>query len=679
MEIQGKTSTFREYGFVANPSFPLWYNVEQALGGMSVFRYFNRAKNMTYHNLCTEKNAPLGAGTLLGLGLKFCVQNLKPNLKHNDSFDRFRDDVRKRYHFAGAPDDFIPNRLYIKSTWDPPEADGDVETRMSEFFEKINFKCDFLKNVLKPSTNLKRSQQTHLFSLQKNRDFITLICDKNLGPAIMEREHYIRNMLSEHLLQADTYSLLSEDDARAILFSQTTCGHNIIFEKYKNDLDETDINYFIRSDLTTGRIPQLYGMPKVHKNKLPVPFRPVISAVGSISAKISTFIDVKLQPLTKYIPSYCRDSNSFLSDLRQLDALPPTARIFTSDATSMYTNIDPKEGISTLKKYFDEFDNECINENIQTDLLLELTALVMKTNVFQFGNTWWQQKIGTAMGTPCACIYATLFFAFFERTLLLVKYKHNLLFYKRQIDDIFAIWLPSNDPQAWSAFKQDLNLCSNLTWNTEPLSKSVNFLDLTLTIQDDGMIHSSTYQKPMNLFLYIPAHSAHPPGVFKSLIFGLIRKYHFQNTSPAFFQHHLSLLFRRLLHRGHKREDLLPLFHSAALRLPPRSRIFMPLSKGNSSAGGLDFDNENRQLFFHLPYHPKGISRAAIQDSYASTCNRPGIFKQDFRSMVTRSGAHLKIKKLTVCYSRAKNIRDFLVSSSLQETDTCNVSAFLPT
>jgi hypothetical protein len=141
----------------------------------------------------------------------------------------------------------------------------------------------------------------------------------------------------------------------------------------------------------------------------------------------------------------------------------------------------------------------------------------------------------------------------------------------------------------------------------------------------------------------------------------------------------LSLLFRRLFHRGHKWEDLLPLFHSATLSLPPRSCIFMPLSKGNSAAGGLAIGNENRQLFFHLPYHPKGISCAAIQDSYASTCNRPGTFKQDFRSMVTQSGAHLKIKKLTVCYSCAKNIRDFLVSSKLQETDTCNVSAFLPT
>jgi hypothetical protein len=90
---------------------------------------------------------------------------------------------------------------------------------------------------------------------------------------------------------------------------------------------------------------------------------------------------------------------SFLSDLRQLDALPPTARFFTSYATSMYTNIDPYEGIPTLRRYFDEFGNECANENIPKELLLEVTALVMKTNVFQFGNTWWQQNVGTAMET----------------------------------------------------------------------------------------------------------------------------------------------------------------------------------------------------------------------------------------------------------------------------------------
>ena len=61
------------------------------------------------------------------------------------------------------------------------------------------------------------------------------------------------------------------------------------------------------------------------------------------------------------------------------------------------------------------------------------------------------------MGTPYAFIYATLFFGCHERTLLLIKYKSNILLYKCQIDDIVLIGLPSlNDNKEWSQFKNHL-------------------------------------------------------------------------------------------------------------------------------------------------------------------------------------------------------------------------------
>ena len=44
------------------------------------------------------------------------------------------------------------------------------------------------------------------------------------------------------------------------------------------------------------------------------------------------------------------------------------------------------------------------------------------------------------MGTPSACIYATIYYAYHERKTLLPKYKKNL------IDDMFGIWIPSDDP-----------------------------------------------------------------------------------------------------------------------------------------------------------------------------------------------------------------------------------------
>ena len=43
----------------------------------------------------------------------------------------------------------------------------------------------------------------------------------------------------------------------------------------------------------------------------------------------------------------------------------------------------------------------------------------MTRNVFQFGNRYFLQLTGTAMGTPCACVYATLYYSYWEETNLL--------------------------------------------------------------------------------------------------------------------------------------------------------------------------------------------------------------------------------------------------------------------
>jgi hypothetical protein len=134
------------------------------------------------------------------------------------------------------------------------------------------------------------------------------------------------------------------------------------------------------------------------------------------------------------------------------------------------------------------------------------------------------KKIGTAMGTPCACIYATIFFAWFERQYILKKYRKNLMLYCRQINDIFGVWMDDpNNPNSWNEFKQDLNRQCKLEWNTEDLDTTVNFLNLTISIDKKGKISYQTFQKPMNKFLYIPGHSSHPPGIVKSLIHGLIQ------------------------------------------------------------------------------------------------------------------------------------------------------------
>ena len=123
----------------------------------------------------------------------------------------------------------------------------------------------------------------------------------------------------------------------------------------------------------------------------------------------------------KFIPSYTKNSKHVIHRLKCLNTLPPGAQITTWDAVSMYTNIDPKEGIETVEKYLDLYANE-YKGHFPKKIIIKLLHLIMTKNVFKFGDTWWQQTVGTAMGTPCACTYATIFFAYFERTHLLPRY-----------------------------------------------------------------------------------------------------------------------------------------------------------------------------------------------------------------------------------------------------------------
>ena len=478
-------------------------------------------------------------------------------------------------------------------------------------------------------------------------------------------------------MDTKTYAKINENEAFATMKYVEEETWKLI-DHCSSIISKEEREYFRKSFPMNKRVPQFYGMPKVHKNKLPMPFRPVVSQCGSVFGVISIFADFKLQRLTEHIPSYILNSTSFLDDIDLLGSLPSTAKLFTADTVGMYSNIHPAEALPKMEAYLNLFGHELTNLcRMKIEFIIKLTRLVMLNNIFKFGNTWWKQIVGTAMGTSCACVYATITFAYEERTLIQTKYSKNLGFYKRKIDDIFAVWLsdPSN-PTAWDSFNKDLNSCSSLDWNVEELADSVDFLDLTLYIDPTSRkIQYRTYQKPMNLFLYIPHHSAHTPGLLKSLAYGLISTYKRQNSSEDNFKLNVKKLFERLLARGYEKETLVTLFNEVAAKLDQKS-----LNKpGNKTITDSILSRTDSPLFFHLPYHPKGVSRSFIQQSYKNICEKPDELGESFRKMKTESGGTMKVPKLTVAYNRAQNLRDVLTPSTLEEFDDCTVQNLLET
>ena len=64
-----------------------------------------------------------------------------------------------------------------------------------------------------------------------------------------------------------------------------------------------------------------------------------------------------------------------------------------------------------------------------------------------------------------------------------------------------------------------MNNFHGLIWEFSKHTDRVNYLDVTMELSD-GQIKFALFEKNLNLYLYIPPLSAHPPSVLAGLVLG---------------------------------------------------------------------------------------------------------------------------------------------------------------
>jgi hypothetical protein len=595
---------------------------------------------MRFHDLTTFRKMPPGTARLLGLSMSFCLQSLRPNQDIKATMKRLRDDIRRKYYFRHElnNDQNYNPKIYIKSKWILPEASTEVETCLNNF-ERELYKLK-KKSMEHPArTNLTRQQQATRATLKKSKDWVTFLADKNLGAAGIETEAYNDRAWSDHLSDAETYKVLPENWVHATK-AELRYELGSFLSKAFEELSDSEKTFFsrLKEESFDKLVSKFYLTAKVHKT--PWKTRPVVATCGTFMHGLSRWADVYLQELKKFSPSYLRDSYQLLEELDKIGELDEGSKVITMDATAMYTNIETDHGLEILEKFIDMFADQ-LPDDFPRDLLLWAMKIIMRYNLFEFGPTILKQLCGTAMGTPCACMYATIYYAFHEITVLLAKYKEYIILYKRLIDDGFLIWNDRGDADAWANFCQDVNnfVGGKLKWIIEEPSREVNFLDITIKINDCNRIETRTYQKPMNLYLYITESSSHPRDTIKGMIFGELKRYHAQNTKREDYLEMVRLLFTRLRARGWGAELLKEWFLTAADKIESNRPRFRP-----------DIPPRER-LFIHAKYHRHGITRKEIRAAFNATCS----------SLLTMPG--MEINQVTVALSRPTNLKDDLTSA----------------
>ena len=404
---------------------------------------------------------------------------------------------------------------------------------------------------IRSRSNLLRHHESLLDSLRQSTTHIVFPSDKNLGPVIVERSIYIQRALQDHLLNKNTYKRLSPHEAHNAI-TTTIRSINWFLFQYRHLFTKQELKYLQQSLKVPEPHSEFYILAKVHKD--PWGTRPIVLTCGSILEGLGRWTDFYLQPLCRNLPCYIRDSTDFVGNLQSLPPLPSTARMFTADAIGMYTNIDTNHAISVLPGI--------LPATPRGHALLAALKIIMTRNTFKFGDTFWHQLHGTAMGSPPAPPYATLYYAVNEQYLL-HRYKKHLLFYRRFIDDVFGIWNFDGDESMamWLAFQTDLSF-GTLHWTVNTPSHTCIFLDLSLRLEH-GKIYTTLYEKELNLHLYLPPDSCHPPGVLKGLVFGAFhRVLSLTNSRPDQIDI-LRRLSQNLLRRGYRHKLISNLFRAA--------------------------------------------------------------------------------------------------------------------
>lgn len=661
-----RTTARCTFGFVPDTTKDLWQNKILVLGSTRTSEYFSRLKTIAFHNLCEEGlELPSGIRNLLGLGLKFCIESPKPSsqipLLHR-SLDRFTRSLRIQYYINHVqrpplhdPEslDYIPG-LYIGSTWAPKQADYPLENAISNFRNELEKLTEQFPTTRR--FNLRRIQRTCLGELRKRDDLIVFPTDKNLGPSICSRTPYIRQVLSEHLLKAENYENIPNDTIAIQLDTQRS-NFVSLYNRYRHTLQtKAELTYFERAlteeYLAGTRVPQFYGTFKVHKGKKPK-MRPIVSCVNSIPGIFSKWVDYWLKQVVRtHLPTYLRDVEHLLEDFSKMfpNGLPPNAKLFSLDAVGMYANIDTTHGIAMVSEYLESFP-ESLPRNIPKDFLIAALAEIMHNNIIQFGDTFWRQKSGCAMGTSAAVNYSYLYIGLLELKVLLHNHGAELLYFKRFIDDIIGIWvIKENHPEPWNAFFRDINNYGKLKWTTDGFQNEIVFMDLHIKVMPNGRIHTTTFQKELNLYLYIPPGSAHPRSMLRGLVFGRLRAYKLHNSDLSDFLHFARLLAERLANRGWDKLTLKKVFREA----------WQHIQTTNAPRIQATNETNKQRLFFHLPYHPRGIQRGTIQS----------LFKKHFQKVIPEC-------KLTVAVSRPRNIGDRVCHTVLQDKQGDNPSDHL--
>jgi hypothetical protein len=489
----------------------------------------------------------------LSLGLKFVPNNSKayPIKTLAKSFADFNHKLswkifwsqKKTTLATNTPLDLPPLKLRQKLARTKAPSYPTLSAFVKSSYNKlINDLTSSKDRLVKPSLrDIQIKRMLNFFKKHKD-NFVIKPADKGGAIVIIHADFY-RDSIEKMLQKSKTFFVPILGDPTTTLCLEVT---QIINNLLKHSLIDHRTKEMIAPD-EKSRCPSLYGLPKIHNQS--IPFRPILSGNGHPTENSSILIDYLLQPISTSHPYYLKDTTDLLNLLSRR-SIPIGSMLFTLDVVGMYTNIPIPEAINAVENAITTNISMLTRNKItyKKGAIMTLVSMILNKNFFKFNNTYYYQRHGIAMGTPCACTVADIFICdFITKAFTTCKFLPHI--YKQYRDDGIGVWC--HGLNELNEFVSHLNSLHDTIKFTMTTGESIDYLDVTLKINSDRKIQSQTYYKKTATFDYLHPDSNHPRHCKENITISQNIRHIRNCTQYSTYNYHIQLLKLKLSQKGY--------------------------------------------------------------------------------------------------------------------------------
>ena len=204
-----------------------------------------------------------------------------------------------------------------------------------------------IKQLLKKNHNIKPNiskEEYHAFKqMKKDNTRMVLTADNGVSMVVLDREEYIQK--SEELLHQPNYKILQADSTNKYKNKLISLLKSI---KAEGGIDE---NTCKRLYPIGAEPPKYYGLPKVHKPRMPL--RPIISSIGSVTHATAKEFSRILKPFVGRSPHHVMNNMDFIESINGIQ-LQPVECMASYDVEALFTSVPVESAISIIKKHLEE-------------------------------------------------------------------------------------------------------------------------------------------------------------------------------------------------------------------------------------------------------------------------------------------------------------------------------------